>query len=120
MRVDWTPQRCEPVRDVHELCANDESVALPKKSSSEDGADLQVASNFLRIGLFAFVAEDCAARSYAEIRKLRQVIREALADAIAEILHVGVGTLICERNDREGIDCCAARTEGEEPDREDH
>ena len=107
------------VRDVHEFRADDQSVALSKKSAGQDDADLQVAPDFLRIGLFAFVTDDGAAGGYAEVGKLRQVICEALADAIAEIFHVGIRALVCERDHGDGIDGYAMRVEHEEPDGEE-
>ena len=76
-------------------------------ASGQHGSYSELASNLLRVYVQTFVAKDRAARHHSEFRQLRQRVDDAFRNAIAEILHLCVGTDIDQRQNCQRVDYSA-------------
>src|SRR5208282_4072157 len=85
-----------------EVGLNAQFVAMLSDASHEDGADLQRLANFLGIILIVLETEDGAARHDFEVGELRKGADEALGQAVAQVLVVGVGGGVDEGQDGDG------------------
>ena len=91
------------VADIDQLRANHQTVVALQHAPGQSGPDAEILTDLLRIDLATLVAEHGAPRHYLESRQLRQVVDEALGQAVGEIVEILVPTEIFERQNRDRI-----------------
>ena len=98
-------------RDVHQLRRDREAAVPPGDRSREDGADAQLSARLPRVR-GALEAKDRGAGHDRERRHARHLVDQALGDAVAQVLAVGIARAVLERQDRERLDRGGARGAG--------
>jgi hypothetical protein len=90
-------------RGVDELGLNRQVVALLADAPGQNRACVQRHANRRRIGLHSLIPEHEAARHDAKPAQLRDAVDDALGNAVGQEFDGGVGTLVHERQDPEGL-----------------
>ena len=89
---------------VDELGLNVQVTVTLDHAPREDGADVELPADGLRIFVGVPVAERRAARLHLELRQGREPVDQRLRDAVAEIVDVGIVPRVLEREHRERRD----------------
>src|SRR5258705_12702644 len=92
------------VAHIYQLCADDQVISALSYFACEHCTHPKRATDLLRIRQAAFVVKDRVARHHSQRRQLREVVDQAVSDAVGEVLSIWVRAYIDEGQNREGID----------------
>ena len=93
-----------PAVGVDEFGGEGEPLSAEGEAAAQNGAGVQFAADGAGIRAFGFVAEGAFARDDAEAGRAGEIIDDAVGDAVAEVLGVGVRAVVGERQDGEDAD----------------
>ena len=87
-----------------QLGADHDPGAPPGDASGDDGADVELLADLAWGDLPALVGERAAPRDDAQVGKARQAVDQALAEPVADEVHLRLAGLVVERQDGQRSD----------------
>lgn len=93
---------------IHQFRLDVQTVAPLNDFPHEYRTDVEILSCLLGVYLLSLVAKCHTARHYSQVGQLSKAIDQALGNAVAEVLGVGIAAHVCKWQDSDRIDLLTA------------